>query len=256
MYNVKDYEALLKIYTNQTGCFPKKSSLSNQYVMVLVELDSSAILVKAMKNCTSGKMIHAYQHLIDRLKTAGIEPQRHVFNNECSADLKATIKKNNMAFQLVPPHNHCQTIAEKAIQTFKAHFIAILCGRDKSFLLHLWCQLLPQAGHMLNMLRPLQMIPTVSAYAYLWGQHDYNTNPFAPLGCKVEAYLYPGIQETWAPHTASGYHLGNSQEHYQCHEIYICDTRHNRVCDRVFFKHKYLTMPTITPANRLIKSAD
>jgi hypothetical protein len=40
------------------------------------------------------------------------------------------------------------------------------------------------------------MIPIVAAYTYLWGQHDYNANPFTPLGCKVEAYLYPGIRET------------------------------------------------------------
>jgi hypothetical protein len=46
VYNVEDNEALLKKYTDQTGRFPKKSSLSNQYVMVLVELDSSAILSK------------------------------------------------------------------------------------------------------------------------------------------------------------------------------------------------------------------
>ncbi len=59
MYNVEDDEALLKIYTNQTGHFPKKSCLGNQYVMVLVELNSSEILDKAMKNCTSGKMIRA-----------------------------------------------------------------------------------------------------------------------------------------------------------------------------------------------------
>jgi len=29
-----------------------------------------------------------------------------------------------------------------------------------------------------------------------------------------------------------------------------------RVCDTVFFKHKYLTMPTITSADALIKAAD
>ena len=100
------------------------------------------------------------------------------------------------------------------------------------------------------------MTPTVSANTYLWGQHDYNSNPYAPLGCKVEAYLYPGFMETWALHTASGYYLGNSKEHYQCHQIYTSDTRHTRVCDTVFFKHKYLTMPTITPADELVKAAD
>jgi hypothetical protein len=167
VYNVEDNKALLKIYT--TGRFPKKSSLGNQYVMVLVEIDSSAILVESMKNCTSVKMIRAYQHLIDRLKTAGIEPQRHVLDNKCSVELKDTIMKNNMTFQLVSPHDHCQNIAEKAIQTFKVHFIAILCGTDKSFPLHLRCQLLPQAEQLLNMLHPSKMTPTISVYAYLWG---------------------------------------------------------------------------------------
>ncbi len=54
---------------------------------------------------------------------------------------------------------------------------------------------------------PSQMTPTVSAYTYLWGQHDYNTNPFMPMGCKVEAHIVPGIRETWAPHTASSKRL-------------------------------------------------
>ncbi len=224
--------------------------------MVLVELDSNAILVEAMANRTSGEMIRAYQHLIDRLKTANIEPKQHILDNECSNEFKATIKKNKMTYQLVPPHNHRHNIAEKAIQTFKAHFISILCGADKSFPLNLYCQLLPQAEHTLNMLRQSRMIPTISAHSHLWGQHDSNANPFAPLGCKVEAYLHPGTRETWAPHTASGYYLGNSYEHYRCHKIYISDTRHTRVCDTVFFKHKYLTMPTITLADALIKAAD
>ena len=64
------------------------------------------------------------------------------------------------------------------------------------------------------------MTPTVSVYAYLWGEHDYNANPFAPLGCKVEAHITPGTREMWAPHTASGFYIGNAWEHYRCHEIW------------------------------------
>jgi hypothetical protein len=40
------------------------------------------------------------------------------------------------------------------------------------------------------------MTPSVSAYAYLWGKHDYNANPFAPLGCKVEAHITSDNRET------------------------------------------------------------
>jgi hypothetical protein len=224
--------------------------------MVLIELDSNAILVEAMKNRSSTEMIRAYQVLVDRLRSAGIQPKMHLLDNECSADFKERIKLNKMEYQLVPPHDHQRNIAETAIKVFKAHFISILCGCDKSFPLYLWDRLLPQAEHTLNMLRPAGMTPTVSAYAYLWGQHDYNANPFAPLRFKVEAHVTPGVRETWAPHTASGYYVGNAWEHYRCHDVYISDTKSIRTCLTVFFKHKYLTMPSITPADALILASD
>jgi hypothetical protein len=66
-----------------------------------------------------------------------------------------------------------------------------------------------------SLLRTSKMMTSVSAYAYLWGKHDYNynANPFAPLGCKVEAHVTPGTRESWAPHTASGFYIGNTWEH-------------------------------------------
>jgi hypothetical protein len=88
-------------------------------------------------------------------------------DNECSEEIKATIEKNNMTYQLVPLHNHQRNLAEKAIQTFKAHFISILCGTDANFPLHLWDWLLPQAEHTLTMFQRSMVTPTVSAYTYL-----------------------------------------------------------------------------------------
>jgi hypothetical protein len=181
IYNAED-EAVLMIHSNQTGQFPKKSSRGNQYIMVLCNIDSNAILVAAMKNRTSGEMIRAYQELIDQLHSAGIRPKRHILNNECSKDFKQTINKNHMTFKLVLPHDHQRKRAEKAIQTFEAHFISILCGTDKEFPLHLWIRLLPQAEDTLNMLRIAKARPTVSAYTYLWGQHDYKCKSVCPIG--------------------------------------------------------------------------
>jgi hypothetical protein len=60
----------------------------------------------------------------------------------------------------------------------------------------------------------------------------------------------------WAPHTASGYYVGNAWEHYRCHKVYISDTKSIQTCLAVFFKHKYLTMPSITLDNALIWAAD
>jgi hypothetical protein len=62
--DMKD-EATQKIWTDQPGHFPKKSSKGCQYMMVLTESESNAFLVEAMKNRTSREMIHAYQVLVD-----------------------------------------------------------------------------------------------------------------------------------------------------------------------------------------------
>ncbi len=96
-------EATLKIYTNQPGRFPKKSSCGNQYIIVLAKVDSNAVLVEPMKNRTAGKMVQAYQVLNDRLNSAGIFPKLHILDNKCSDDMKKTIKSNKIDFQLVPP---------------------------------------------------------------------------------------------------------------------------------------------------------
>ncbi len=110
-----------------------------------------------------------------------IFPKLHILDNECWQDFKHKIESNGMKYQLVPPHDNRRNIAEKAIQTFKDHFVSILCGTDKTFPLYLWDLLLQQAEHTLNLLRPSHTTPTVSAFCHLWGQHDFNANPFAPL---------------------------------------------------------------------------
>ncbi len=255
IYDLKD-KAQRKMYTDQAGKIPKKSSRGHQYIMVLIKMDSNAILVAAMKNRSAGEIICAYQELVDCLCSAGIQPKLHLLDNKCLTKFKERIKSNDMEYQLVPPHDHRQNIPETAIKVFKAHFISILCGCDKSFPLHLWDRLLPQAEHTHNMLWPASMTPSVSAYAYLWGQHGYNTNPFAPVGCKVEAHLTPGVRKTWAPHTASDYYVGKAWEHYCCHEVYISDTKSICTYLTAFFKHKYLTVPSLTPSDALIRAAD
>jgi hypothetical protein len=120
--------------------------------MILIKLDSSAILLEAMKNRTAGEMNCTYQVLLDCLHSAGIQSKMDLLNNECSTEFKERIIINMMKYQLVPPHDHRQNIAETAIKIFKAYFISILCGCDKPFPLYLWDRLLPQAEYMLNML--------------------------------------------------------------------------------------------------------
>ena len=257
---VKEYDLAneldRKMYTDQTGKFPVTSYKGNQYIMVLFETSSNIILVEAMRSRTSGEMVRAYQVLVDRLKVCNISPTRHILDNECSAELKEAIVDNEMTFQLVPPHDHRRNVAEKAIQTFKDHFVAVLCGTDESFPLQLWCQILRQAEHQLNMLRKSRANPSISAFEQMNGPHNFDANPFAILGCAVEMHVMPKNRRTWEAHTKTGFYLGTSWDHYRCHEVWIKDTRSPRIGQTVFFKHKYITQPPITTSDALLRASE
>ena len=68
-----------------------------------------------------------------------------ILDNECSREMKEAIKLNEMRFQLVPPQDHRRNAAEKSIQIFKDHFVAVLCRTDEIFPTQLGCQLISRA---------------------------------------------------------------------------------------------------------------
>jgi hypothetical protein len=107
--------------------------------------------------------------------------------------LQQFMTSESIDFQLVPPHVHRRNAAERAIRTFKNHFIAGLCSTDKDFPLHLWDRLLPQALISLNLLRGSRINPRLSAYAQLHGDFDYNRTPLAPPGTRVFVHEKPAV---------------------------------------------------------------
>jgi hypothetical protein len=72
------------MFSNQTSKFPAQSLQGNQYIMVMVEIDSNTILVKPMKNRKDAEMIRAYNALLLQLNWVGIVPKKHVLDNEVS----------------------------------------------------------------------------------------------------------------------------------------------------------------------------
>jgi hypothetical protein len=138
---------------------------------------------------------------MSRLAQAGIDPIKHVLDNEISAVMKRLITDEyHMKYELVPPGCHRRNAAEVAIRNFKAHFLSILAGVDDDFPLYLWDKLLPQAEITINLLRQSNATPTVSAYAHLNGPFDYNKMPLAPLGCKVQVHEKADQRGTWSFH--------------------------------------------------------
>jgi hypothetical protein len=155
----------------------------NYYLMVMVDIDSSAILVEPIKNRTDPELTRAYSSLITWLHRSGIFPRKHVLDNEISDAMKTLITDTyKMMYELVPPGCHRRNAAEVAIRNFKSHFLSILAGVADDFPMKLWDKLLPQAEISINLLRQSNSKPMVSAYAHLNGPFDYNKMLLAPMG--------------------------------------------------------------------------
>jgi hypothetical protein len=58
------YDVRKTMFLDQTGQFLTRSQSGNKYIMVLVEIDSNAILVEPMKSRKDAEMIRAYNALL------------------------------------------------------------------------------------------------------------------------------------------------------------------------------------------------
>jgi hypothetical protein len=140
------------IYTDLHGRFPVASIRKVQYIFVCYAYEPNAILVRPMKNRENESMVVAYKDIYEYLTSKNFKPKLNVTDNECSKAVQSYIASQDVDWQLVEPHNHRVNAAERAIQTFKNHFIAGLATVDQEFPLQLWCYLLEQADMTLNLL--------------------------------------------------------------------------------------------------------
>ena len=105
-----------------------------------------------MKNRSDESFVAAYKEIYKYLGDRGSKHTLNVTDNECSKEEQNYINSQGVDWQLVKPDNYRVNAAERAIQTFKNHFISGLCSVDKLFPLQLWCYLLAQAELTLNLL--------------------------------------------------------------------------------------------------------
>ena len=159
--------------------------------MVVHDIDSNSTWVEPMKNRTEGEMILYRRRALARMKLQGIIPKHQVLNNEISDAYRTEIRDTNMTFQLIPPDDHCRNLAERPIQTWKDHFVGVLSGTAYTFPLHLWCQIIHQVERQLLLLQQCCIKPKNSAYAHVYGAHDYNSEPFFPIGMETLVHDKP-----------------------------------------------------------------
>jgi hypothetical protein len=133
-----------------------------------------------------------YKYFTER----GFKPKLNVMDNQCSKAVLSFIKSTGADIQLVNPDDHRVNAAERAMQTWKNHWIAGLGTLDPNCPLQLWCQFIEQGQDTLNMLCMSRINPKLSSYAALEGQFNFNKTPLEPVGTKALVFLDPNKRNT------------------------------------------------------------
>ena len=238
-----------------TGRFPVTSRTGAQYMFVSV-LDGY-IHVEPMKTRHHNEYVSAYKRTLNFFARCGRRPSFQRLDNETSGPLEAFAADNNITIQYCPPHTHRSLKAERAIRTFKNHFIATLCTAAPDFPLTLWDDMLPQIEICLNHLLPYAPNNAVSAYAGIHGgAFDFAKHPIAPIGTRVLIHDKPTVRTSWAPHGVPGFYLGPALQHYRSYRVWSTTTNNVRVTDTVaWFPHAF-TMHGPTSHDMLIRTID
>jgi hypothetical protein len=101
---------LHKSYSDQTGKFPVQSSRGYNYVMVLYDYDSNAILSQPVKTRQASELTQAWAALHSQLQFNGYAPYLHILDNECLDELKKAFKNTPSTSNVSPPMFTVETL--------------------------------------------------------------------------------------------------------------------------------------------------
>ena len=118
------------IYTDTTGRFPTFSFDGKQYVFVAYDYTTNALIVRAIPDREAATIVKTFDEIFTYLDDKGYQPKFNVLDNEASGAIKQYLPNKFVQWQFVPPNEHRVNAAERAIQTFKNHFISGLCTTD------------------------------------------------------------------------------------------------------------------------------
>jgi hypothetical protein len=212
--------------------------------------DCNYIKVVPMKSRSASEWVKAYDSIHQELTIKGFKPKLQTLDNEASIALKNFFTAQNIDYQLVPPHCHRHNSAERAIRTFKEHFMAGLYSVDPSFPMHLWDILLP--NHFKSPAYFLSSSTTLCRRALPWAS-----------GLQQGSLCTTGMQNHLTQKTRQEANLGSPRTTFTwsrhaslpVSNVYISTTASDRIVDTLkFFPHNY-QMPQLSSTDRLLMAA-
>ena len=119
---------------------------------------------------------------------------------------------------------HRRNAAERAIRTFKNHFLSGLATCDPNFPISKWDWLIRQTTITLNLLQSSRVNPKLSAYSYVFGNFNFNRTPLEAPGTRTIIHKKSNTRGSWDYHGSEGWYIGPSLEHYRCLKCYNSST--------------------------------
>ena len=236
------------MYTDATGALPAMSIDGHQYYFVAYDYDTNYIFAIPIKDVTDDSIMAAFHSVFNELKEKGHKPTFNVTDNQATRPIKEYLKKENCKWQFVEPSNHRANAAERAIQTYKNHFISGLCSTDAEWPIQLWHQLTTQAVITINILRTSRIDPTKSAYHQLHGhRYDWTAHPLAPPGTRAVIYDSPESRRSWSPRGTDAWYCGPSLDHYRNDLFYCPVTNSYRTSGSFDLFPQHCLLPEFTP---------
>ena len=112
------------LYTDATVALSARSLDGNQYYFIAYDYDTNYIFAIPLKDLTNPSIIEGFDTIFKKMKDRRFRPQFNVTDNQASTAIKAYLKAQDCEYQFVEPSNHRVNAAERAIQTYKNHFIS------------------------------------------------------------------------------------------------------------------------------------
>ena len=218
-----------RLHTDQTGQLPVLGRNNEKYIAIYFDESTNYIHTETLNSDSGIDILAATKRAIQFFTTHG-SPTVHLrLDNKLSSHVRQYLSKEQINIELTPVGQHRRNKAERAIRTFKNHFVATLAGVDKECPLELWPEFLDQIDMTLNIMRTSSA--GLSAWSALHGPVDFNKTPIAPLGIKVVAHVPADRRASWANHRDVGFYVGRALEHYRCYKVWITKTKDFRISD-------------------------
>ncbi len=141
-----------------------------------------------------------------------------------------------MKWNLVSPHVKNPNRSESAIRTAKNHIIAVRAGFHPDCPTTYLDKTLFQMKMTLNIVRPFEYDPAISAYEGLYGSSfDLRRHSIAPVGTKVLTWDAPDHRGSWADHEVPTVYLGPAPNHFRAFEVWVPNTSAARITNTVWW---------------------